>query len=151
MRDPHVKVLYEMRPARETRCARELPCSTVAMKQRDPAPASAYRRIARFLADRVQPYNLIVSNVPGPQLPLYVLGARLLELYPMAPLFERQGLGVAVMSYHGRLCWGLTADRDLAPDLPAMAEDLDAALAELLEAAPEGVEEAQAGREAPSS
>jgi hypothetical protein len=51
------------------------------------------------IALRVQPYNQIVSNVPGPQYPLYVLGARLLELYPMPPLFERQGLGTAVMSY----------------------------------------------------
>ena len=57
------------------------------------------------IALRVQPYNQIVSNVPGPQFPLYVLGARLLELYPMPPLFERQGLGTAVMSYDGRLCW----------------------------------------------
>lgn len=87
------------------------------------------------LAARVQPYNLIVSNVPGPQLPLYVLGARLLELFPLPPLFERQGLGIAVMSYDGRLCWGLTADRDVAPDVSALARDLDAALAELHDAA----------------
>lgn len=87
------------------------------------------------LAARVQPYNQIVSNVPGPQYPLYVLGARLLELYPLPPLFERQGLGTAVMSYDGRVCWGLVADRDVVPDLGALAQDLEAALAELRSAA----------------
>ena len=87
------------------------------------------------LAARVQPYNQIVSNVPGPQYPLYVLGARLLELYPLPPLFERQGLGTAVMSYDGRVCWGFVADRDVVPDLGALARDLEAALAELRGAA----------------
>jgi WS/DGAT/MGAT family acyltransferase len=91
------------------------------------------------LAARVQPYNLIVSNVPGPQFPLYVLGARLLELYPLAPLFERQGLGIAVMSYDGRLCLGLVADRDVTPDLAALARDFDAAFEELLKAGSQAV------------
>jgi WS/DGAT/MGAT family acyltransferase len=88
----------------------------------------------RFAA-RVQPYNQTVSNVPGPQYPLYVLGARLLELYPLPPLFERQGLGTAVMSYDGRVCWGLVADRDVVPDLGALARDLEEALVELRAAA----------------
>jgi len=83
------------------------------------------------IALRVQPYNQIVSNVPGPQSPLYVLGARLLELYPMPPLFERQGLGTAVMSYDGRLCWCILADRDVVPDLGALARDVDEAFHEL--------------------
>ncbi len=87
------------------------------------------------LALRVQPYNQIVSNVPGPQFPLYVLGARLLELYPMPPLFERQALGTAVMSYDGRLCWCILADRDVVPDLAALADDVDAAFDELRGAA----------------
>jgi WS/DGAT/MGAT family acyltransferase len=87
------------------------------------------------IALRVQPYNQIVSNVPGPQFPLYVLGARLLELYPIPPLFERQGLGTAVMSYDGRLCWSILADRDLVPDLGALARDVDEAFHELRGAA----------------
>jgi WS/DGAT/MGAT family acyltransferase len=87
------------------------------------------------LAARVQPYNQIVSNVPGPQEPLYVLGARLQALYPLPPLFERQGLGTAVVSYDGRLCWGLIADRDSMPDLAALARDVKASYAELRDAA----------------
>lgn len=89
------------------------------------------------LAARVQPYNQIVSNVPGPQFPLYVLGARLLSLTPLPPLFERQGIGTAVMSYDGRVCWGIVADRDAVPDVGALADDVDAALDELREAARE--------------
>jgi WS/DGAT/MGAT family acyltransferase len=87
------------------------------------------------IAMRVQPYNQIVSNVPGPQFPLYVLGARLLELYPMPPLFERQGLGTAVMSYDGRLFWCIMADRDVARDVGELARDVDAAFDELRAAA----------------
>jgi len=87
------------------------------------------------LAERVQPYNQIVSNVPGPQYPLYVLGARMLELFPLSLLFERQGLGTTVMSYDGRMCWGMVADRDVVPDLGALARDVEAAWAELREAA----------------
>jgi WS/DGAT/MGAT family acyltransferase len=87
------------------------------------------------LVERVQPYNQIVSNVPGPQYPLYVLGARLLELFPLGPLFERQGLGTTVMSYDGRMYWGIVADRDVVPDLAALARDVEDALAELREAA----------------
>ena len=83
------------------------------------------------IALRVQPYNQIVSNVPGPQFPLYVLGARLLELYPIPPLFERQGLGTGVMSYDGRLCWSILADRDVVRDLGGLADDVDAAFHEL--------------------
>jgi len=83
------------------------------------------------LASAVRPYNLIVTNVPGPQRPLYLLGARLQELFPQLPLFERQGLGVAVMSYWGRVCFGLVADWDVVPDLGDLADDLDASFAEL--------------------
>src|SRR5262249_13163938 len=58
------------------------------------------------LMQRANPYNLIVTNVPGPPVPLYLLGARLLEGYPLVPLFENQALGVALFSYLDRLYWG---------------------------------------------
>jgi len=89
----------------------------------------------RFAA-RMQPYNQIVSNVPGPQYPLYVLGARMREMYPMPPLFDRQGLGTAVMSYDGRICWGLVADRDMVPDLAALARDVEDEVGDLLAVGP---------------
>ncbi|HVM97458.1 MAG TPA: wax ester/triacylglycerol synthase family O-acyltransferase [Candidatus Acidoferrales bacterium] len=87
------------------------------------------------LAARVAPYNLIVTNVPGPQFPLYLLGSRLVEGYPSVPLFEYQGLGVAIFSYDNRLFFGLNADWELVPDLHDLVADLDAAFRELLHAA----------------
>ena len=88
-------------------------------------------RLGGRVIDRLRPYNLIVTNVPGPPFPLYVLGARLLEVIPQLPLFEQQGLGVAVLSYCGRLEFGLIGDRELAPDLGSLCECLLASFAEL--------------------
>jgi len=61
--------------------------------------------------------NMIVTNVPGPQFPLYMLGAELEELRPLPPLIENIGLSIGVMSYNGTLCWGFNADYDRVPDL----------------------------------
>ena len=65
--------------------------------------------------------NLVVTNVPGPQQPLYLLGRRLLGLYPVVPLAGRQALGVAVMSYDGKLGFGLLGDYDALADLDVLA------------------------------
>jgi diacylglycerol O-acyltransferase len=65
------------------------------------------------------PINMIATNVPGPQFPLYFIGAELLESYPQVPLLENTGLGVAIFSYNGSLCWGFNADYGLIPDLEA--------------------------------
>jgi diacylglycerol O-acyltransferase len=81
------------------------------------------------------PYNLIVTNVPGPASPLDLLGARLVEAYPHVPLFENQGLGIALFSYNQRLYWGLTLDWDLVPDPTELLEDLRQSFAELHQAA----------------
>ena len=62
-------------------------------------------------------YNLVVTNVPGPQTPLYLLDAPLREFYPTVPLFRNQGLGLALFSYAGGLYWGLNADWDALPDV----------------------------------
>ncbi len=83
------------------------------------------------VAMRLAPFNLIVTNVPGPQFPLYLLGARLLRGYPTVPLFDHQGLGVAILSYEGLLSFGLNADFDVVPDVHEFAADLRAAFTEL--------------------
>jgi WS/DGAT/MGAT family acyltransferase len=79
-------------------------------------------RVIEQLAPRHRVYNLIVTNIPGPNVPLYMLGARLLEVYPMVPLFPCQGLAIALMSYAGTLHWGFNADRGLLPDLAAFVD-----------------------------
>jgi WS/DGAT/MGAT family acyltransferase len=78
------------------------------------------------LAIRRRAYNIVVTNIPGPQLPLFLLDAPLRESYPMVPLFENQAVGVALFSYAGTLFWGINADWDAVPDL----HDLTVALRE---------------------
>jgi WS/DGAT/MGAT family acyltransferase len=81
-------------------------------------------------------FNLVVSNVPGPQIPLYMSGSRVLAIHPAVPLNPAdQGLAVGVFSYDGSACFGLSADRDLDPPVERAAAALDEALAELLAAA----------------
>jgi hypothetical protein len=77
------------------------------------------------------PFNTVVTNVPGPQQPMYMLGAQLLELYPHVPLVDNLGLGIALMSYDGQMHWGINADRDMVPDLHDFVVDLEVALDEL--------------------
>jgi WS/DGAT/MGAT family acyltransferase len=92
-------------------------------------------RLAANLLNRSRLYNLIVTNVPGPQFPLYLLDARLEAAYPHVPLFHDQGLGIALFSYDGALHWGLTADWDLVPDLHAFGESLMRSFEEICTAA----------------
>jgi WS/DGAT/MGAT family acyltransferase len=75
--------------------------------------------------------NMIVTNVPGPQLRLHSVGAPLLGMYPLVPLIPGGGLGIALFSYEGRLCWGFNADWELVPDLRALVSDVGAAFEEL--------------------
>jgi diacylglycerol O-acyltransferase / wax synthase len=98
------------------------------------APPTILSQAARLQA-RQQFFNLVVTNVPGPQFPLYLLGRRLLVLYPVVPLAQRQALGIAVMSYDGHLGFGLLGDYDALPELEEIASDLKAAITALARAA----------------
>jgi diacylglycerol O-acyltransferase len=81
-------------------------------------------------------FNLVVSNVPGPQQPFWLNGCRLLGIHPAVPLNPAtQGLTVGIVSYDGSVCFGLLADRDLDPPLAVAAEGLRIALDELRAAA----------------
>ncbi|MEJ5946168.1 wax ester/triacylglycerol synthase domain-containing protein [Pseudokineococcus basanitobsidens] len=88
-------------------------------------------RVAGSLSHRV--FNLVVTNVPGPQHPLYVGPVRLAASYPVIPLAAGQGLAVGVTSYDGAVSYGLNADRDGLPDLDVLAECVTDALAELVD------------------
>jgi diacylglycerol O-acyltransferase len=101
------------------------------------APATILDEAARLMA-RQRFFNLVVTNVPGPQFPLYLLGRRMLDPFPMVPLAKNQGLGVALLSYDGRINFGLVGDFDLLWDLDELALDVEESLAELAAAA--GVE-----------
>jgi diacylglycerol O-acyltransferase len=80
-------------------------------------------------------FNLLVTNVPGPQLPLYVLGRELKDLFPLAFLPENHALAIAIMSYNGNLDYGLLGDYDAMPDIDVVADGIEQSLAALLAAA----------------
>ena len=77
-------------------------------------------------------FNLIVTNIPGPQVPLYLLGRKLEDLFPVAFLPENHGLAIAIMSYNGGIDYGLLGDYDALPDIDVVAEGIENALQELL-------------------
>ena len=91
--------------------------------------------MASRLAFENRTANMVVTNVPGPQIPLYLLGARMAETYPMVPLFASQGLGIALFSYAGGLYWGFVCDWDQFPDLHDFVCAIDASFRELCDAA----------------
>ncbi len=101
------------------------------------APSTILDQASRLMA-RQRFFNLVVTNVPGPQFPLYLLGRRMLDPFPMVPLAKNQALGVALLSYDGHINFGLVGDYDLMWDLDDFAADLEESLAELAAAA--GVE-----------
>jgi WS/DGAT/MGAT family acyltransferase len=91
-------------------------------------------------AARLQPaqrfFNLVVTNVPGPQFPLYVLGRKMEAIFPMVPLARRQALCVGIMSYNGQVNFGLVGDYDAMADLDSFALDLEGAVREIVDATP---------------
>jgi WS/DGAT/MGAT family acyltransferase len=97
------------------------------------APPTIMDQASRLIS-RQRFFNLVVTNVPGPQHPLYLLGRRLESLYPMVPLAHNQGLGIALMSYAGSLDFGLNGDFEVMADLDGLATDLRESIAELVEA-----------------
>jgi WS/DGAT/MGAT family acyltransferase len=99
--------------------------------------ASAMRLYSRMkVADRHRPfYNTVISNVPGPQFPLYMAGAKLVSFYPMGPLNDGAALNMTLISYLGTIHFGLVACPDLIPDVDHLAALIPPALAELKKAA----------------
>jgi WS/DGAT/MGAT family acyltransferase len=88
--------------------------------------------LAMRLAARARSFNLTVTNVPGPQIPLYMIGARMTAAYPLGPLFADQALNIALLSYDGRLHWGLNADWDVLPDLRDLVDAIRASFDEFM-------------------
>src|SRR3712207_4288323 len=88
-------------------------------------------RVASGLTRRL--FNVVVTNVPGPQFPLYAAGAQLLEGFPVVPLAKNQAVSIGLTSYNGGVYFGLNADRDAMPDVDVLAQCIEESLAELVE------------------
>jgi WS/DGAT/MGAT family acyltransferase len=113
------------------------------------APPTILSQAAR-LQTRQRYFNLVVTNVPGPQYPLYLLGRRLGALYPVVPLAGGQALGIAIVSYDGRLGFGLLADFDALPGLELIAAALEDAIRRLARTAGVGRPRAQRAHQRPA-
>lgn len=98
------------------------------------APTTLHALGARMMG-RGRLFNVTVSNVPGPQFQLYLLGSKLVEAFPVVPLAEGGGLSVGATSYNGGIYFGLNADPDVLPDVGIIAEGIEKSLAELVAAA----------------
>jgi WS/DGAT/MGAT family acyltransferase len=103
-------------------------------KMADFAPPTITGQAARLQA-RQRFFNLVVTNVPGPQFPLYLMGRRMERVFPMVPLAKNQAVCVGIMSYDGQVNFGLVGDYDAMSELDDLAKDLGASIEELVEAA----------------
>jgi len=95
-----------------------------------PTIHSLAARTASTLTRRL--FNLVVTNVPGPQFPLYAAGARMLAMYPVVPLAKNQAVSIGLTSYDGGVYYGLNADRDALTDVDVLASCIEESLAELV-------------------
>jgi WS/DGAT/MGAT family acyltransferase len=94
-----------------------------------PTLHSMSARLTSSMSSRV--FNVVVTNVPGPQFPLYAMGARMRDMYPVVPLAKGQAVSIGITSYDGGVFYGLNADRDAMGDVDVLADAIGASLAEL--------------------
>jgi len=87
-------------------------------------------RVAARLPQRA--ISTVTTNVPGPQVPIYLLGHRMTELFPYVPIGAEIRITIAIASYAGRLTWGVTGDFDAVPDLQVLCDGIEAATEELV-------------------
>jgi diacylglycerol O-acyltransferase len=128
---------------------RAIRSTTVDLKDRQQAVGAAFLMdltsfaaptllgLAARAAHRQPFFNLVITNVPGPQVPLYCMGARLLEAYPVVPLTKNLALGIAILSYCGELHFGLYVDADAVADVAILAAGIESTFAELKKIAEE--------------
>ncbi len=110
------------------------------------APTTFHAIGSRVAAQQSRDFQISITNVPGPQSPLYAAGARMLRTFPIPPLLPNQALAIGVTSYDGSVFYGITADRDLVPDADVLGQCVTEALTELLDTATGGRPKIPRGR-----
>ena len=114
------------------------------------APTTFHALGSRVAAEQQRKgFDLAITNVPGPQFPLYAAGARMVETYPVQPLLPGQALAIGVTSYDGGVFYGITADRDALPDVQVLGQCVSEALDELVDSASANRPRAPRGRRKP--
>ncbi len=129
--DPLVRVKTVSGQMRRLKASGQVSGAQVLTRMWEHAPPPIVAQAARLVA-RQRAFNLVITNVPGPQIPLYAMGRRMEEVYPLVPLADNTTLGVALFSYDGTLAFGLLGDYDSAADLPVLADGIAESIAELV-------------------
>lgn len=106
----------------------------IALKAAAHTPSPVQHALSRMIASP-RTFNLVVSNIPGPTVPLYMLGCELRATYPVVPLADRHAVSVGMTTVGDRACFGVYADREALPDVDRLARHIDEAIGELLAAA----------------
>jgi WS/DGAT/MGAT family acyltransferase len=119
--DPHTRYRHVVELTTNLKHSHQVHGSELIEELSDWTATGVLTRLIR-LAVRLRAYNIVVTNVPGPGIPLYLLGAPLRDCYPMVPLYTNQAVGVALFSFAGGLFWGLSADWDAITDLHTLVE-----------------------------
>jgi len=128
--DPAVRLRTIAARTEQLKQARQAVAAQVLTQAADWTPATLLALGARNVT-RQLPFHMVVTNVPGPQVPLYLLGSRMLEIFPVVPLIDGLGLCIALFSYDGKLCWGFNADWDVVPDLDGFVSCVEESFEEL--------------------
>jgi diacylglycerol O-acyltransferase / wax synthase len=124
--------LYQVHAAM-SRCKRdgEPQGADLVLKAAARTPVTVQQTLSRVFASP-RAFNLVVSNIPGPTVPMYMLGCPLQAAYPMVPLSDHHAVSVGVTTIHDQACFGVYADRQALPDVNMLADDIDEAITELL-------------------
>jgi hypothetical protein len=110
---------------------REPEGADLALKAAEHAPGMVRRAISKLFAS-ARTFNLVVSNIPGPTQPYYILGCRLESIYPVIPLADHHAVSVGMTTVGDRACFGIYADRETLPDVEVLAHYIDQAIGDLL-------------------
>jgi diacylglycerol O-acyltransferase len=129
----------------DLKCSGQAVGAEILTKVTDFAPITIASQAAR-LQPAQRFFNLVVTNIPGPQFPLYVLGRKMESIFPMVPLARRQALCIGIMSYNGQVNFGLVGDYDAMADLDSFALDLEAATEEAIKTAPARAKKSKRGK-----
>jgi diacylglycerol O-acyltransferase / wax synthase len=124
--------LYQVH-ASMSRCKREgePEGSDLVLKAASRTPVTVQQALSRLFASP-RAFNLVVSNIPGPNMPMYMLGCELQAVYPMVPLSDHHAVSVGMLTVNDQACFGIYADRQALPDVNLLAQDIDDAVTELL-------------------
>jgi diacylglycerol O-acyltransferase / wax synthase len=133
--EPLVRLMTINKETARYKAADEAAGSDAALRALGHVPRMVQHAASHLVASpRV--FNLVVSNIPGPRLPLYMLGCELKEVYPVVPLADGHALAIGMTTVQRDACFGLYADREALPDVDRLAGHIDAAIDELLELSP---------------